>query len=316
MKFKYQQLLGIPFLSTGIALLCMLSNQVIAVTKPSTSISNRTTQIPQKMLLDLSKTPVSLPFTGTGVLAKQNTRIGLSEYFPDPMGFSATESVIGPDGRKKIANTTSYPNRAIAFLTVKFPSYTASCTGWFIGPRTVATAGHCVYDVSTRKWATTVTVYPGRNGSYSPFGYTTSKRLFSMTGWTRDHNSNFDLGAIQTNNTLGNSVGWFGYSWQQSNSYPGNFQISGYPGDKANATLWGMGGNITHANAYHLWHQIDTYGGESGAPLYHLEKGTCCYVVGAHTYGVSLPPYYGNSATRLGKDFYNNLNAWKLAVYP
>src|SRR5687768_6326230 len=55
------------------------------------------------------------------------------------------ESVIGRDERVRILDTDLYPWSAICALRMRGPSGGAMGTGWFIGPRTVITAGHCVY---------------------------------------------------------------------------------------------------------------------------------------------------------------------------
>lgn len=263
----------------------------------------------------------SAPRAGTGKLAESNTAIPEEDLNVPPLEGEYPESIIGPDGRVRQNPTTAFPNRAIAYLVVRFPSGSGSCTGWFIGPRTVVTAGHCVYSSSTNQWATSITVYPGRNGSIAPYGSTTAYRLFTVVGWTSSHSPNYDYGAIQTNGAKGNTVGWFGFRWQSSNSFPGSFTVKGYPGDKPAGQQWYMSGPITHINTYRFWYNIDTYAGQSGSPLYHWWTGSgctsyCYYGVGIHTYGTSVSPYFGNSATRIRQSVFNNLVAWKNYPYP
>jgi len=229
-------------------------------------------------------------------------------------------SVIGPDGRTRVWTTTTYPSRAIAFLRITFRGgVTGSCTGWFIGPCMIATAGHCVYD-TTRGWATSITAYPGRNGSSTPYGSSTAYRLFSVTGWTVSHSWNYDYGAIQLRSRLGNTVGWFGFRWQSSNTFTGPYTVRGYPADKTYATMWTMTQNpgIRRVSTYHLFYAIDTYNGQSGSPVYHNYSTSCnpCGVA-IHTYGVGADPLRQyNSGTRIRQAVFNNLRDWKYLACP
>lgn len=287
-----------------------------AIVDPNTPVSNTDGVLSMPEIT--SNIQVSPSHTGTGKLSSSDTTIPEAYLkLPAIEPFAYPGSVIGSDGRTRVTATTTFPNRAIAYLVVTFAGGSiGTCTGWFIGSRTVVTAGHCVYDTATNKWATAIKVYPGRNGSSSPYGYTTAHRLFSVVGWATSHSTNYDYGAIQTNSTLGNTVGWFGYSWQSSNSFPGTFTVRGYPGDKPTGTMWTMNGGITGVNTYRLWYQIDTYGGQSGSPLYHYTTSYGYTSVGVHTYGTSVPPYYGNSATRITSSVFNNFQSWRSYSYP
>lgn len=283
---------------------------------PDTPIGDDGKVVAAAVAPELFNKGLSLAYEGTGVTPKVLPRIPETEIQYAPVEGFTPESVIGVDSRVRVTATTTYPSRAIAHLVVTFPSGTGTCTGWFIGPRTVATAGHCVYDAVKKQWATTIKVYPGRNGSITPYGYTTAYRKFTVTGWTTSGNPAYDYGAIQTNAPMGNTVGWFGYRWQASNSFPGVFTVRGYPGDKTYGTMWTMSGGITAVNTYRQWYQMDTYGGQSGSPLYQVYNNICCYGVGVHTYGTSVPPYFGNSATRITSTVFNNFNTWRARAYP
>jgi glutamyl endopeptidase len=285
---------------------------------PNTPVSNTDGILPMP---EMSATDFSNPRGGTGRLAKSNTTIPEADLNVPPLESGSPESIIGADGRARQNPTTAFPNRAIAYLVVSFPNGTGSCTGWFIGPRTVITAGHCVFDTATHQWATSIKVYPGRNGTVAPYGFTTSHHLWSVTGWTSSHSTAYDYGAIQTDSAKGNTVGWFGYRWQSSNSFPGTFTVKGYPGDKPAGQQWYMNGPITNVNTYRFWYRIDTFGGQSGSPFYQWWTGSgcksnCYYGVGIHTYGTSVSPYYGNSATRIRQAVFNNFVSWKAHPYP
>ena len=259
-------------------------------------------------------------FAGTGKLAPEAFQLAGSHAVAPPVASYSPESVIVPDERTEITATTSAPSRFIAYLVVTWANYAqGACTGWFIGPRTVVTAGHCVYNTdagAAHGWAKTIKVYPGRTGLSTPYASTSSYKLFSVKGWTDYAYPASDYGAIETVAPLGNNTGWFGYAWQASNTFAGTYTVRGYAGDKPAATMWTMSGAITNANTNRLWYSIDTFGGQSGAPLYNYVTGNGYTSYGVHTYGTSISPFYGNSATRITQSVFNNLTTWKASPYP
>ncbi len=253
-------------------------------------------------------------FDGSGDMAgivAANDAAGESELpaIPSPLGI---ESVIGSDGRAQVTTTTNYPYRANAFLKVKYNGGSGTCTGFFIGPRTLATAGHCVYD-QTLGWATSIQVFPGRNGGTSPYGSAYACYLWSVDGWVDSGSTNYDYGAIilPSNKALGNTVGWYGffYTTDGSSLDEDRVRIYGYPGDKTYATQWGMRGRIKTVNSRKLHHNLDTAGGQSGSAVYETRTNGP-YANSIHTNGVyGTSPY--NRSTRIVKGVFNNLKSWK-----
>lgn len=154
--------------------------------------------------------------------------------------------------------------------------------------------------------------------NFYPYGSSTAYRKFSVTGWTQSRNWNYDYGAIQLNSPLGNTVGWFGFRWQSSNTFSGSYTVTGYPCDKPSGTMWRMSDNpgIRGVNTYHLFYQIDTYGCQSGSPVYHNYSSSCSTCSTAiHSYGTGQSPYpQYNSGTRITQSVFNNLVAWKITL--
>lgn len=234
---------------------------------------------------------------------------GLSEEFVSEAA-AAMEVIIGIDQRVPITNTTDIPWRRICALRITFPSgATYRGTGFLIGPRAVATAGHCVYMKSQGGWARRIDVIPGSNGSKRPFGQVQATTFRSVGGWVNQGLPECDYGCIfvPPGSFNGFNLGSFGVAAFDAQTLVAQPAVlAGYPGDKPFAEMWGMAEVIKTVTAKTLVYNIDSMGGQSGAPVY-IKRGGIRYVVGIHNYGAQT----GNSATRITQPVYDRLNAWK-----
>lgn len=228
-----------------------------------------------------------------------------------PQARVITEVIIGTDDRVRVNPTTSFPWRAICALKITAQNNTHWIgTGWMVGPRTVMTAGHCVYMHDQGGWAKSIEVIPACNGSVRPYGSAVSSDLRSVVGWTQNKNRDNDYGAIilPANKRLGDQTGYFGYA-VKDDSYlmSAILNLAGYPGDKPGGNeQWFMALKTKSVSARVITYDIDTVGGQSGAPVW-IKVGDARYCVGIHTNGASS----GNSATRIVTAVFNNIQAWK-----
>lgn len=235
-----------------------------------------------------------------------NTRIQ-SKYLPS-IGTPSPESVIGEDGRSLVSDTTISPSSAIVQLEISFPDAFGTCTGWFIDAYRVATAGHCLYDISVGGFAQAITVNPARNGDTLPFGSFAATNWYVPHKFTLSAKPRLDYGVVVLGTNVGDTVGWFGYmqSMDDARLLNRRIQVRGYPVDKSPGTMWSMKGTVASLNNTRFFYTIDTYAGQSGSPAFGKFQDCNPCVFGIHTYGVG-GAWDKNSATRIREKVFNFL---------
>jgi glutamyl endopeptidase len=211
------------------------------------------------------------------------------------------ETVIGADDRVRISETDKHPWRMIAALQlIPRPPLTSRFigTGWFVGPKTLLTAGHCVFSPSDFDgWIGSIEVSPGRNGSKFPFDTTTANRFSSLKVWQDSSDPDFDIGCIHLDEPLGDRVGYFKLSsLSDADLNSALVNVSGYPGDRGNGEQQYFHKNrVLRTSARRIYYDVDTYGGQSGSPVwYQASAADQPVAVAVHAYGV------GGTAAGLG----------------
>lgn len=248
------------------------------------------------------KTIPKSQYTSSTNLTKQST----SSYIPAGVKNTLRGKVIGSDDRNKITNTKVFPYSAICYIRIVYPNNKAYIgTAWMYSKNTAITAGHCVYSKDNGGWAKSITVYPGANGSATPFGSTTAKAIHAPSEYVSKQSSNYDFGVIQLNSDIGNTVGYFGASWTSSSLKGKKVTVTGYPGEKSK-TQWTMSGPISSVTANRLIYKMDTTGGQSGCPVYVKESNNY-RAVSIHTTGSTN----SNGSTRITKPLYDYMNRFR-----
>ncbi len=237
---------------------------------------------------------------------------------------SPFETVLGVDDRVRILDTDLTPWRMICALRMRGPSGAGAIgTGWFVGPKTLLTAGHCVFSNHFfGGWAKTIEVIPGLNGNAAtsaarPYGSATTERLSSVDRWVEKEDPDFDIGCIHLDKPLGETVGWFSVGAlppEQLESFLVN--VSGYPGDRgAGAEQYHGRNRVLQVTDRRIFYEVDTYGGQSGAPVWiHEDEGSPPLAVGVHAYGTGGTPaalaLTGNSAPRIIPEVLDKIVEW------
>jgi V8-like Glu-specific endopeptidase len=245
---------------------------------------------------------------------------------PDPSASSSlpgpgTESVIGADGRVQISPATAFPWRTIVSIYVTFPNGEAGgCTGEMIDGYRLYTAGHCVHNGA---WYSTLTVYPGRDGSSMPYHYAKATYARSYTGWTVSKSHEHDWSVVTLDRRIGNFTGWMGRItrgcvWPYINGvgcdglYFGTWNTAGYPdtapdGTAGNGRMYYDADTGQKANDNNHWYYNDTRPGNSGGPVWYFD-GTNRYIGTIHAYGDDGSG--ANHGTRLNQDKYDRTISW------
>lgn len=222
---------------------------------------------------------------------------------------SVQEVVIGPDDRRRVTATNALPWKRICHLSIRAADGGRFLgTGFFVGPRTVATAGHCVFLHGRGGWASEIEVSPGRDAASRPNGMVRATAFRSVRGWVEGRKRDCDYGVIQLPRSFhAPAIGAFGFAALPDAQLRGvTLNTAGHPGDKPAGTMWYHGRQAKAVSARVITYDIDTAGGQSGSAVW-LRRGDQRLVVGIHTNGSPG----GNSATRITKPVFDNLVSWR-----
>jgi glutamyl endopeptidase len=278
------------------------------IEKMSVPSSQRPETVPQRGVVSAAR-PIDAYWGSFGTAIERATVRAKLEY-------RALEVILGTDDRVRVTNNELYPWRCISSLLITANTGAQYIgTGWLVSPRMLLTAGHCVYMSDEGGWVTQIEVIPGRNGEARPFGSAVSRDFRSVSGWTQDGDSDYDYGAVilPADKRYGDQLGWFGYACRPDDYMQAiMLNLSGYPGDGGKApnqvegSQWFHSRTVKDVLAKQITYEIDTYGGQSGAPVWEMTSDGSRYGVAVHTWGTTV----SNGGTRITGEVFDNIMAW------
>jgi V8-like Glu-specific endopeptidase len=190
-------------------------------------------------------------------------------------------------------------------------------TGWLVGPRTVITAGHCVFDgPNLGGFAASIAVTPGRHGATGPVNTIPAVHFRTIQPWIDTASPDFDIGGITLASDVGSQLGFFGAAVRSAEQLKHHFaHVSGYPKDRGGgAVQFHDRQPVTGTTPRRLFYAADTSLGQSGAPVWIVDvAGGTPLVVGIHTYGIERTPANlqpANSATLITAEVLGHIQEW------
>ncbi|WP_020475574.1 trypsin-like serine peptidase [Zavarzinella formosa] len=178
--------------------------------------------------------------------------------------------VFPPDDRKQVTNTTVAPFDGVGLLEMTFPNgkvYTG--TGTLIDGTHVLTAAHNLFDNRDGGKATKITFTPAQNGPPKPKTTIDALRWdFPADFEKNEGDDTLDYGVVTLKSEAPKTATKYKVKVASDKDLSSmEFQVAGYPGDKASGTMWYGKGKLTKVLPKLLQYKISTYEGESGAAV-------------------------------------------------
>jgi V8-like Glu-specific endopeptidase len=146
-------------------------------------------------------------------------------------------------------------------------------TGWFVGAKLVITAGHCVFD-RTSKSRAEITVIPACALEIHPYGTFQAADVAWIEEWANSASDDLDLGAILLDDDVGTKVGSFGVHVASDADLGGaSLRMSGYPRSRTDGSQWSLDSTTLDFTGHSIDFRGAVSGGDSGSPVWLTETG-------------------------------------------
>jgi V8-like Glu-specific endopeptidase len=185
-------------------------------------------------------------------------------------------------------------------------------TGWLAAPHLVITAGRCIFEPGVGR-AQRIEVIPGLDGSYRPFGSTTSRRFATVQGWIENCDPSCNYGCIFLSEGFP-GIGHFGLGQYTSTGLLGQIaNNAGYPDFPPRGRLCFEACAVAPAEDRMIGYRASGYELSVGSPVWmQAERGNrtqrlVCGMIGSGDPG---------RAVRISGEVLETIRKWKAASDP
>ena len=248
-------------------------------------------------------------------------------------GSGAPEVVIEGEDRQRVAHVRSSPHGMIGSILVRFNGQYDRCSGAFVGPNTILTAAHCLYDPDRGGKADYIKFLAAESpadAGYIECVVRNKENMRVPQAFINDPtDENNDFGVIKppqchlpaTPNSAVNIIdytGWFG--WSGADRYGQIAELAGYPKEvndvAQDGQMWFDEARITKTQPHLIQYRMDASVGQSGAPVFDFLNSPVpgWYVLGVHAGGGRVVTLTGfpkrNWGPRLAGQHSQMLTTW------